>query len=402
MKYKEFSSLSRTNQQAYFKDGIEMIYASQQAPLKIAILPAYDPNDPDPTAWIPSITGDEESDFYCAVRAAKFVGHGNRRCKTAFISPKTFLGCNAVDPYEAFFTYCSGSEKWSYLTENKKGKRLNGEPDGAVFTNMRTMFVANVMDMSVGSRGGVFVTELSETVLHSILYAERKNGPRVDGIVFKKDSSGNHVYDDITNPKNALVIEIAWTGNKYIARPALDGKGCIMRTEIPETLLRHRRHMEDPDTFLIRPESNQAIVDRIAGMLRGYKRPGTDEDEINALKEAMEFFYGKGAFVVEEEASDRDDQFADAAKSTVEAEPEKKAEAVDDAVNRALKHERYVPVDKDHQQKPKRKKVKPIIVDDVENKVVPMTADPYRDDAPGEDIDPSDIASLRAMLSGKK
>ena len=395
MKYKEFSSLSRTNQQVYFKDGIEMIYASQQAPLKIAILPAYDPNDPDPTAWIPSITGDEESDFYCAVRAAKFVGHGNRRCKTAFISPKTFLGCNAVDPYEAFFIYCSGSEKWSYLTENKKGKRLNGEPDGAVFTNMRTMFVANVMDMSVGSRGGVFVTELSETVLHSILYAERKNGPRVDGIVFKKDSSGNYVYDDITNPKNALVIEIAWAGNKYIARPALDRKGCVMRTEIPETLLRHRRHMEDPDTFLIRPESNQAIVDRIAGMLRGYKRPGTDEDEINALKEAMEFFYGKEAFVVEEEASDRDDPFADAAKATVESGQNEKASAVDDAVDRAVESERYVPVSPEPHPKEKRQRKKSASQNS-------HFGEQTAECAPGEDIDPSDIASVREMLSGKK
>ena len=158
--------------------------------------------------------------------------------------------------------------------------------------------------------------------------------------------------------------------------------------------------MEDPDTFLIRPESNQAIVDRIAGMLRGYKRPGTDEDEIVALKEAMEFYYGKGVYIVDDEASDREDPFENAAKSTVEAEPEKKAEAVDDAVNRAVEHERYVPVEKDQQQKHRRRKVKPIVVDDGEKKVVPMTAEPYRDDAPGEDIDPSDIASVRAMLSG--
>lgn len=401
MKYRQFAGLGKTNQQVYFKEGIEMLYPSQQTTLKIAILPAYEKGNPDPTAWVPSLSGDEESDFYCAVRAAKFVGHGNRRSKTAFISPKTFLGPEADDPYEAFFNYCSGSEKWSYLTENKKGKRLNGEPDGAVFTNMRTMFVANVIDMSVGSRGGVFVTELSETVLNSILYAERKNGAQIDGIVFQKDASGKPVYEDITNPKNALVIEIVWAGNKYIARPAVDSNGCIMRTEIPETLLRHRRHMEDPDTFLIRPESNQAIVDRIAGMLRGYKRPGTNEDEIVALKEAMEFYYGKGVYMVDEEANDREDPFENAAKSTVEAEPEKKAEAVDDAVNRAVDHERYVPVDKDQKQKPRKRKAKPIVVDDGEKKVAPMTAEPYRDDAPGEDIDPSDIAAVRAMLSGE-
>ena len=392
MKYRNFCGLGRTSQQAYFKEGVEMVYASQHTPLKIAILPAYDPNDPDPTSWIPSLSGDEESDFYCAVRAAKFVGHGNRRNKTAFLSPKTFLGRDADDPYEAFFNYCSESDKWSYLTENKKGKRLDGEPDGAVFTNMRTLFVANVMDMSAGSRGGVFVTELSESVLNSILYSERKNGTRTDGIVFQKDSCGNSMYGDITDPKNALVIEVVWAGNKYIARPAVDPKGCIMRTEIPETLLRHRRHMEEPDTFLIRPESPQAIVDRIAGMLRGYKRPGTDEDEIEALKEAMEFYYGKGVFTIDEEASDRGDPFEEAAKSTVESEPDEKAAAVSESVDRSAEKEKYVPVGepvkRDRPPKKKSKKDSNVVEPEVP--------------APGEEIDPNDIASLRAMLSGKK
>lgn len=34
-------------------------------------------------------------------------------------------------------------------------------------------------------------------------------------------------------------------------------------------------------------------------------------------------------------------------------------------------------------------------------RVAPMTSDP-QDDTPGEDIDPSDIAAVRAMLSGGK
>lgn len=393
MKYRNFCGLGRTNQQAYFKDGVEVLYASRDEPLRIAILPAYDKNNPDPTAWVPSISGNDESDFYCAVRSAKFVGHGNRRSKVSFLSPKTFMGRDADDPYEAFFTYCSESDKWSYLTDNKKGTLLSGELKGPIFPNERTLFVANVIDMSRGPRGGVFVTELSENVLNGILYYENEHGERTDGILFQKDSSGKSLYGDITDPRSALVIEIVCERNKYIARPALDSKGCVMRTEIPETLLRHRRHMEDPDTFLKRPESAQAIVDRLAGLLRGYKRPGTDEDEIDALKEAMEFYYGKGAFVIDEEASDRDDPFAEAAKSTVEAEPEKKAEAVSESVDRGVEKEKYVPVNEPiKREKPARKtKVKK------ETKIVePETP------APGEEIDPNDIASLRAMLSGKK
>ena len=128
-----------------------MMYADQSRPLKIAILPAYDPLDPSSTGWIPAVSGGEESDFYTVVRAAKFVGHGNRRAKTAFLSPRTF-DLHADDPYEAFYDYCSRSDVWSYLTKDKRGKRLTGEVEGAIFPRVKNFFVANVVDISAGMR----------------------------------------------------------------------------------------------------------------------------------------------------------------------------------------------------------------------------------------------------------
>lgn len=400
MKYNRFLGVSKTTQQQYFKEGIELLYPSQDCPLKIAILPAYDVMDPSSTGWVPAVTGDEESDFYCAVRAAKFVGHGNRRAKTSFLSPRTF-DIDADDPYEAFYDYCSRSDTWSYLTKDHRGRKLTGDVEGAVIPRMKTFFVANVIDMSAGPRGGVFVTEMSESVMKSILYSQRKNGSRIDGIAFQKDSEGKLAYGDITDPGNALVIEVAWGGKGYVARPAIDQKGMIVRTELPLTLLQHRQHMEEPATFIQRPESPQEIIDRLAGMLRGYKHPEIGKlDEIEALKEAMKFAYGD-KYHVDDESEEKDDPFAEAAKITAEAEPEKKAEAVDEAVERAVENEKYVQVNPVPQQKTKRKKPKPIILDDCETSVTPMTYEPYRDEqAPGEDIDPSDIAAVRAMLSG--
>ena len=390
--------VAKTTQQQYFREGIELLYPSQDCPLKIAILPAYDVMDPSPTGWVPAVNGDEESDFYCAVRAAKFVGHGNRRAKASFLSPRTF-DIDSDDPYEAFYDYCSRSDVWSYLTKDGRGKRLTGEVEGAIIPKMKTFFVANVVDMTVGPRGGVFVTELSEAVMKSILYSQRNNGTRVDGIAFQKDDDGNLAYGDITDPGNALVMEIAWGGKGYVARPALNAKGMIVRTEIPLTLLQHRQHMEEPATFIQRPEGPQEIIDRLAGMLRGYKHPKMGKlDEIEALKEAMKFAYGD-KYHVDDKAEEKDDPFANAAKITVETKQEEQAEAVDESVERTVEKEQYVPVNPAPVAKSKKKRVKPIVNDDGP-KVAPTTSDPYFDDAPGENIDPSDIAAVRAMLSG--
>ena len=392
MKYRQFLDVGNTSQQGYYKDGVELIYPDQKNPLYLAILPAYDPGSIEPTGCVPAtIDGTmEENDFYTVVRSAKFVGHGNRRAKTSFLSPKTF-DPDADDPYEAFYDYCSRSDKWSYLTKDMRGRRLTGEVEGAVFPRMKNFFVANVMDVNAGTRGGVFVTELPETVMKNILYSQRKNGSRINGIAFQTEA-----YGDITNPNDALVIEVAWGGKGYVARAATDANGNVRRTIIPDTLLRHRKHMEEPGTFIQRPEGPQEIVDRLAGMLRGYKsHDGTDE--INALKEAMAFAYGKDRFFIDEGATESADPFANAAKSVVDSKPEEKAEAVDEAVERAVESERYVPPKDPPKPKPRKTKVKPLSPEGP--RVVPMTSDPP-DDIPGEDIDPSDIAAVRAMLAG--
>lgn len=396
MKFKRFLDVARTPVQAYFKEGVELIYPDQKRPLQLAILPAYNPNDPSPTGFLPAVVEGEESDFYTVIRAAKFVGHGNRRAKTSFLSPKTF-DLEADDPYEAFFEYCSASDKWAYLTKDGR-KRLTGEVEGAVFPRMKNFFCANVLD-ATAPRGGVFVTELSESVMKSILYQTRKNGARVDGLAFQKDVNGRLVYGDITYPGDALVIEVAWSGKGYVAKAAQCANGSVWRTQIPETLLQHRFHMEEPGTFLSKPDGGQEIVDRLAGMLRGYKHPEIRSlDELEALKEAMKFAYGDKYHVPEDalEQDSRivgDDPFGEAAKKTVEEEPAKKAEEVSASVDRGVDHEKYTPVPEG--QKAQKKNVKKV------QKKEPEKKEPEKDPfAPGENIDPSDIASVRAMLSG--
>ena len=399
MKFKRFLDVARTPVQAYFKEGVELIYPDQKRPLQLAILPAYNPKDPSPTGFLPAVVDGEESDFYTVIRAAKFVGHGNRRAKTSFLSPKTF-DLEADDPYDAFYDYCSRSDKWSYLTKDGR-KRLTGEVEGAVFPRVKNFFCANVVD-ATAPRGGVFVTELSESVMKGILYSTKKNGARVDGLAFQKDDSGNLAFKDITNPEDALVIEIAWSGKGYVARPALCANGTIFRMKIPDTLLQHRLHMEEPGTFLAMPENGQEIVDRLAGMLRGYKHPELGHlDELEALKEAMKFAYGD-KYAVDEHAQEEDarridDPFAEAARKTAEEEPEKKAEEVSAAVDRGVEREKYTPASEE--QKAAAKKAKKSVKKQEKQKhenAEPET-DPF---APGENVDMSDLAAMRAMLAG--
>ena len=399
MRYRDFLDVSRTPVQAYFKEGVELLYPDQKRALQLAILPAYDPNDPSPTSFLPAVVGEDESMFYTVIRAAKFVGHGNRRAKTSFLSPKTF-DRYADDPYEAFYEYVSASDTWSYLTKDGR-KRLTGEVEGAVFPRVKTFFCANVMD-ATDPRGGVFVTELSESVMKNILYQTRKNGSRVDGLAFQRDTEGKLVYGDITNPDDALVIEVAWGGKGYSARASLCANGSVWRTQIPEALLQHRFHMEEPGTFLSQPESGQEIVDRLAGMLRGYKHPEISRvDELEALKEAMKFAYGD-KYTVPEDAMEQDtrlvsdDPFGDAAKKTVAEDLGKKAEEVSASVDRGVEREKYTPVPEGRKPAPKKKPNAKKV-----QKKEPEKKEPEKDPfAPGENIDPSDIASVRAMLSG--
>lgn len=398
MKFKRFL-VARTPVQSYFKEGVELIYPDQKRPLQLAILPAYNPKDPSPTGFLPAVVDGEESDFYTVIRAAKFVGHGNRRAKTSFLSPKTF-DLEADDPYEAFFEYCSASDKWAYLTKDGR-KRLTGEVEGAVFPRMKNFFCANVLD-ATAPRGGVFVTELSESVMKSILYQTRKNGARVDGLAFQKDVNGKLVYGDITNPEDALVIEVAWSGKGYVAKAAQCANGSVWRTHIPETLLQHRFHMEEPGTFLSKPDSGQEIVDRLAGMLRGYKHPEMERvDELEALKEAMKFAYGD-KYAVDEHAQEEDarriyDPFAEAARKTAEEDPEKKSEEVSTAVDRGVEREKYTPASEE--QKAAAKKAKKSV--NKQEKPKHENAEPETDPfAPGENVDMSDLAAMRAMLAG--
>lgn len=381
MKFRQFLTVSSAPTQMYFKDGAKIVYPSQSKPLRLAILPGYDTTKPNPTSWVPAVVGDEESDFYTTIRAAKFVGHGNRRAKTSFLSPRTF-DINADDPYEAFYDYCSRSDRWSYLTKAKRSRSLSGEVEGAVFPTMKNFFVANVIDVDNGIRSGVVLTELPESAAKKILYSYSKDGRRVNGIAFERDEKGNLVFGDITNPTWALVIEVAWGGRGYVARPAALPNGKIRRVEIPDTLLQHRRHMEDVDSFLVRPGSGQEIVDRIASLLRGYKSED-GRNEIDALKEAMDATYGKGRYIVDEQSgveiqSDGriDDSLDRQAEEVVESNPDEKSEAVDEAVERGVSNEKYTPV---------KSREEP------ENQVIP-----------GEEISLDDIASVRAMLSRKK
>jgi hypothetical protein len=98
----------------------------------------------------------------------------------------------------------------------------------------------------------------------------------------------------------------------------------------------------------------------------------------------MDATYGKGFFEIDESGEaipkpkSEPPRFKAAARETLESEPEEKAKAVDKAVERGVRREKYTPTNPEPEPEPET------------------------EPAPGEDIDPSDIAAVRAMLSGGK
>lgn len=294
MRYKSlFASRKPAPARGYFKEGVELVYPDQENGLKIAILPAYDPTEPDnPAGWIPAVTKDsaEESDFYTMVRAAKFVGHGNRRAKVSIVSPQTFDE-GAMDPYAVLYEYCSKNDYWSYLTKDKRGRALTGEVEGAILPRQKDFLVCNVLDLTLGARGGVFVTELSEAVAKSLLYSKKKSGGVTPGLLLEKNEAGELRYGDITDPECAQALSIEWSGKGYVAKPLLDDDENVVKVAIPEALLPHRRHMEKPATFINAPTAHE-VVAQLDALLRGYHDNPKGIDETAALKEALEEEYG--------------------------------------------------------------------------------------------------------------
>lgn len=381
MRYKNLFSSGRAKpSQGYFKEGVELLYPAQDHPIKIALLPAYDPLRPDdPTGWVPAVTDREqmvESDFYTIVRSAKFVGHGSKSNRVSFVSPQTFDE-NAVDPYAALYDYCLASDEWSYLTK-KGGKSLSGDYEGPVIPAPQDRFVANAIDLSLGERGGVFVVELGETITRQFLY-ENKDGEIKRGFLFGDESEK---FGDITVPGAALGFIVSWGSRGYSIKPLKDGKDDVL-VSIPETLLQHRRHMEAPETFINAPGSAQEIVDRLAKILTGYKSP-SGRDESYALMEAMDKTFGKGTYKV--------------------AVPEEKVRKMSPDMQALMKKQGFIKEKEPERKKePQKPACKPASKKQEKVKVEVNAALASVSEAiPGEKVDLSDIVALRAQLAGGK
>jgi hypothetical protein len=392
MRYKRLFSSGRTrSSQGYFKDGIELLYASQDHPIKIAILPAYDHNEPDnPTGWLHSIEdrdGMVENEFYTTVRGAKFVGHGNMSNRTSFVSPQTFDE-SAIDPYSVLYDYCFKSDEWSYLT--KKGEKgPSGKFYGPVIPAPQDRFVANVMDLSLGERGGVFVVELGETITKQLLY-ENKDGEIKPGFLFGKEAKE---FGDITNPEGAMCFNVSWGQHGYSIKPIKNGKE-YLSVRIPEVLLQHRRHMEAPETFINQPGSAQDIVDRLAKILTGYKSP-SGHDESAALKEALDNEFGERTYHVDVPITPGMVSMATPVVNKMSAEMQ--------ALLRKqglLKEEK--PKEERPEVKPKIKTVNPKKEKKKEEKAPTVDSPALASVVPGEQIDMSDIAAMREVLKGGK
>lgn len=298
----ETSASSDIKAFSYYKQGVRVKFPKKAPPLRMQILPAFNPANPtDDQGCLPCLVSGQPSPWFGMIRTAKFVGHGDWKSTIPILSLTSFEG-TAECPYVKLLSYCKNNPDWKYLV-TKTGKF--GAPDykDAVLKPVKSVLLLNIVDVDDPGRG-VQIAEVPQTVATALLDTET-------GIVFQRnlqlDNYPNasealaanpmlaYANGDITNPANAPVfimelppVRSGQFGAGYTVRIAVNG-GQVMRRQASAVELASRYHLEDPESFMNIP-TGQSIVDSLVTVLKGHKN-AHGIDEVCAIKEAVGDLY---------------------------------------------------------------------------------------------------------------
>ena len=282
---------------SYYKQGVRVKFPKKSPPLRVQILPAYNPADPsNGQGYLPCLSGGQPTPWFGMIQSAKFVGHGDWKSTLPILSLTSFEGAEPC-PYKRLLDYCKNSQDWKYLV-TKTGRF--GAPDykDAVLKPIKSVLLLNIVDVDDPGKG-VQILETSYSVASTLLNEDT-------GIVFQRNLNLENYPDvaaalardpmlayangDITNPGRApvFVIELppvkaGQFGAGYTARIEVAG-GQVTRRMASDIELASRYHLDDPESFLNIP-TGQSIVDTLVTLLRGHKN-AMGIDETCAIKEA--------------------------------------------------------------------------------------------------------------------
>lgn len=283
---------------SYYKQGVRVKFPKKAPPLRVQILPAYNPMDPaNSQGYVPCLVGGQPTAWFGMIQSAKFVGHGDWKSTLPILSLMSFEGSEPC-PYARLLEYCKSSQDWKYLT-TKQGRF--GAPDykDAILKPIKSVLLLNIVDVDDPGKG-VQIAETSYSVASTLLDPET-------GIVFQRNLQLENYPDaaaalardpmlayangDITNPGRAPVfvielppIKAGAFGAGYTARIEVTG-GQVTRRTASDIELSTRYHLDDPESFLNIP-TGQAIVDTLVTLLRGHKN-AMGVDETCAIAEAV-------------------------------------------------------------------------------------------------------------------
>lgn len=292
------SSLSDVKNYSYYKQGVRVKFPKKAPPLRVQILPAYNPYEPsNAQGYVPCLIDGQPTAWFGMIQSAKFVGHGEWKSTLPILSLSSFEGAEPC-PYKRLLEYCNNNPDWKYLV-TKSGRFGSAEFKDATLKPIKSVLLLNIVDVEDPGKG-VQIAETSYSVASTLLNPET-------GIVFQrniqlenypdaaaalaKDPMLAYANGDITNPGRApvFVIELppvkaGQFGTGYTARIEVTAAGVSRRTA-SDIELASRYHLDDPESFLNIP-TGQDIVNTLVTLLKGH-RNAMGIDETCAIKEAV-------------------------------------------------------------------------------------------------------------------
>lgn len=292
------SSISDVKNFSYYKQGVRVKFPKKSPPLRVQILPAYNPADPaNPQGYVQCLLNGQPTPWFGMIQSAKFVGHGDWKSTLPILSLSSFEGSGQC-PYQRLLDYCKNNPDWKYLV-TKTGRF--GAPDykDAVLKPIKSVLLLNIVDVDDPGKG-VQILETSYSVANTLLNED-------SGIVFQRNLQLDNYPDvasalsrdpmlayangDITNPGRApvFVIELppvkaGQFGTGYTARIEV-ANGQVSRRMATDIELASRYHLDDPESFLNIP-TGQDIVNTLVSLLKGHKN-ASGVDETCAISEAV-------------------------------------------------------------------------------------------------------------------
>ena len=258
----------------------------------IRILPAFDPENPDPsTSWIPSLNPDgEPQDFAWMIYTAEFLGYGPNSNRISVVSPRTFNEDDA-DPLEDLYSkICADKDVWGYMLGTK-------DSIDKPFSRAGMKVVLNVIDVAnVTQDNGPILGILSNSAAQSLMkLITTRNTSMPEHLVAENYLLG-FAHGDVTDPNEGRVLTVSPDASKkrgtfaeyavspLITRDPRTRKESARSYPLTTDLLAQRLVLTQPETY-IQKSSYEEIVRKLVGIYN--RRSPEGHHEYDLLREAF-------------------------------------------------------------------------------------------------------------------